>query len=450
MKIEKVLPSPLALAILLTLLSMVMALWWTPASGEEAHFFEIVKYWQNGIWNEALLVFAYQMMLILVLGHILALSKPMQRLLDGLTKHINSTTKAVVVVSFFTLLVAFFNWGLCLVFGAILVRKIGEKAAREGFALNYPLLGAAGYVGMMAWHGGISGSAPLKAAEPNHLLSLFSETKRLQVGDKLPEIISTSMTIFSSENLWVFALLLVFVPTVLWWQGKKKHMDSSSFYVRFTTQEKPSTEVVSYVESSSWVGWLLGLLLLFTFGYANYSSLLQFQITPNQLNLFMLGLGFALHGNLQAYQKALNEAIQGASGILIQFPLYFGIMGIMKESGLVTEIANACIQLADVQSLPILTFISAGFINFFVPSGGGQWAIQGPIALEAGLELGVPLPKMIMALAYGDQVTNMLQPFWALPLLAITRLKASEILPYTLLLFGIGSLVFLVGLWFIY
>jgi len=160
------------------------------------------------------------------------------------------------------------------------------------------------------------------------------------------------------------------------------------------------------------------------------------------LNFLMLGLGIILHGNFKNFLKAVEEAIGGASGILIQFPLYFGIMGIMKSTGMVTMISDAFIAVATETTLPIFTFCSAGLVNIFVPSGGGQWAIQGPIVIESALSLGVPLPKAIMALAYGDQVTNMLQPFWALPLLGITKLKAKEILPYTLILTLNASLSF--------
>ena len=81
-----------------------------------------------------------------------------------------------------------------------------------------------------------------------------------------------------------------------------------------------------------------------------------------------------------------------------------------------------------------------------MPSGGGQWAIQGPIIIEAANNLGVSISKSVMALAYGDQLTNMLQPFWALPLLAITELKAKEILPYTLILMISGGVIFITGL----
>ena len=169
-------------------------------------------------------------------------------------------------------------------------------------------------------------------------------------------------------------------------------------------------------------------------------------ITPNLLNFFMLGLALILHGNFHSFLKALQEAIKGTSGILIQFPLYFGIMGIMRESGMVVDISNFFVSVATETTLPIYTFFSAGLVNIFVPSGGGQWAVQGPIVVDSALQLGVPLPKAVLALAYGDQVTNMLQPFWALPLLGITKLKAKEILPYTLLLMLLGSCIFLIGL----
>ena len=138
----------------------------------------------------------------------------------------------------------------------------------------------------------------------------------------------------------------------------------------------------------------------------------------------------------------MDDAIKGSSGILIQFPLNFGILALMQSGGLINLISDWFITISNAQTLPLYTFLSAGLVNLFVPSGGGQWAIQGPILLDAATKLGVPLPKIILAMAYGDQLTNMMQPFWALPLLSITGLKAKDILPYTLILMLIGMLVF--------
>jgi short-chain fatty acids transporter len=144
--------------------------------------------------------------------------------------------------------------------------------------------------------------------------------------------------------------------------------------------------------------------------------------------------------------QAVDDAISGAAGILIQFPLYFGIMGLMKNSGMVEGLSLMFISFSNEFTFPLFTFISAGIVNIFVPSGGGQWAVQGPIIIQTADSMGIPISKCIMALAYGDQLTNMLQPFWALPLLGITGLKAKEILPYTLYLMVFGFVIYLSAL----
>ena len=154
-------------------------------------------------------------------------------------------------------------------------------------------------------------------------------------------------------------------------------------------------------------------------------------LTPDTVNMTMLMLGLLLHRNPRSYLAAVSEAARGCAGIILQFPLYAGIMGIMLGSGLTARIAETIASNASPTTLPLFTFASAGIVNMFVPSGGGQWAVQGPIAMQAGLEAGVNPAKMVMSVAYGDQLTNMLQPFWALPLLAITGAKAREIVGYT-------------------
>jgi short-chain fatty acids transporter len=140
---------------------------------------------------------------------------------------------------------------------------------------------------------------------------------------------------------------------------------------------------------------------------------------------------------------ASEQAITGSTGILIQFPLYAGIMGIMKYTGLLEVFAHFFIDNSTAQSFPFFAYLSSAVVNVLVPSGGGQWQVQGPILVEAAQHLGVSMPKTVMALVYGDQITNMLQPFWALPLLGITRLKAKDILPYSMLFMLVGGALFL-------
>ncbi|AUP79870.1 short-chain fatty acid transporter [Flavivirga eckloniae] len=444
---KRYLPSPFTIAILLTFLAMVLALCFTKPVGEDYHIFEILSFWEKGIWNEGLLVFAYQMMLILVLGHVLVLSKPVNKLIVSLSKNVTNTSTAVVLVSITTMLMAFLNWGLGLIFGAILARKVGEHAQRNNIPLNYSLVGASGYVGLMIWHGGISGSAPIKVAESGHIKSLMHGITSSEIINQIPESINFNTTIFSWWNLVLFGVLLVLVPSVL--KQLAKTTRPTNFKLKeyqFKTGEKSNLEGAEQLDFSGILGIGFGVILLIAFVYQYWGNLLSLQITPNMLNFFMLGLAIILHKNFSNFLNAVEEAIKGTSGILIQFPLYFGIMGIMKYSGMVVMISDFFVSIATTTTLPIFTFFSAGLVNIFVPSGGGQWAVQGPIVIESALKLDVPLPKAIMALAYGDQITNMFQPFWALPLLGITKLKAKDILPYTLILMLVGISVYILGL----
>ncbi len=443
-------PSPFAIAIILTLVTMILALSFTEAPKDQSHFFAVLSYWENGVWNNALLVFAYQMMLILVLGHILVLSKPMNFLIEKLTNLVSNTSNAVLLVSLATMLVSFFNWGLGLIFGAIMARKVAEASQLRNFKINYPLVGASGYVGLMIWHGGMSGSAPLKVAESGHLASLMTGISDSNIQSKLPDLISFNETIFSSFNLIIFGVLLVIIPWFLYSLGKRVPITRTNLPIyKGVITKNTNLRGAERLDHSKIFGIGFGIIVLLAFFYQYFDAIKNLVITPNMLNFLMLGLALLLHGNFKSFINAVEEAIKGASGILIQFPLYFGIMGIMRDSGMVIQISDFFVSIATPITLPLFTFFSGGLVNLFVPSGGGQWAVQGPIVVESALKLGVSLPKAIMALAYGDQITNMLQPFWALPLLGITKLKAKEILPYTLLLMVIGIVVFLLGLLFL-
>ncbi|WP_149303952.1 short-chain fatty acid transporter [Pareuzebyella sediminis] len=444
---RKYLPSPFAIAILLTLLTMVLALVFTANTTDNNHFVTILTYWESGIWNNDLLVFAYQMMLILVLGHILVLSKPIELLILKLVQSVKNGAGAALLVAFSTMLVAFFNWGLGLIFGALLARKVGEYAQEQNIPINYPLIGACGYLGLMVWHGGISGSAPLKVSESGHVKSLMRDVIKQDALESLPNTISTAETVFSSSNLIVFILVIGVLSFLAFQLGKR----TKSTYTRLSTYtfvapSKGPLKGAERLDRSLWFALGFGVLILGAF-VTQYSTLFKtLTITPNMLNLFMFALALIMHGNIRRFLSALQEAIGDTAGILIQFPLYFGIMGIMVNSGMIDTISSFFVSISTQTTLPIYTFFSAGIINIFIPSGGGQWAVQGPLILNSALQLNVPLGKAVIALAYGDQVTNMLQPFWALPLLGITKLKAKEILPYSLIFMIAGSLIYISGL----
>lgn len=447
---RRFLPSPFTLAVLLTLLTILIALIFTENSTNNNHFFTILSYWENGIWNNGLLVFAYQMMLILVLGHVLVLSRPIEKLILKLTRLVSNSANAALLVVSATMLVSFFNWGLGLIFGAILARKVGEYAQNNNIPINYPLIGACGYAGLMVWHGGISGSAPLKVSESGHIKSLMEGVLSSDVLSQLPLTIPTSDTVLSTSNLLIFLVVLIAISLMAFRLGKKtKSTKIELTTYNFSADKDENLKGADQLDRSPWLAFVFGVLILLAFGL-QYSSLLKtLNIVPNMLNLFMLGLALIMHGSIKRFLHAVEEAISDTAGILIQFPLYFGIMGIMSNSGMINAISDFFVSISTSTTLPIFTFFSAGLVNVFVPSGGGQWAVQGPMILESALKLDVSLNKAIMALAYGDQITNMMQPFWALPLLGITKLKAKEILPYSLLFMFAGGSIYLLGLLFL-
>ncbi len=443
----KYLPSPFTIAILLTLFTMVLALIFGKSTPNGSNLSQILRLWEKGLWDNGLLVFAYQMMLILVLGHVLVLSPPLERLILRLTQLVRTTPQAAVLVAFSTMLVSFFNWGLGLIFGALLARKVGEYAQERNIPLNYPLIGACGYSGLMIWHGGISGSAPIKVAEKGHLQELCHSAGNIDLAFGLPESIPTSLTIFNWGNLLVFGIVVLCVSLLAHYLGKKTASTKMMLPLyAFNHVKKVKLRGAERMEHSRGLSLLFGGIIFCAFLLQYLPAVRALDITPNLLNFFMLGLAISLHGSFKSFLNAVEAAIGDVSGILIQFPLYFGIMGIMGGSGMIDQISDFFVSISSTTTLPLFTFFSAAVVNIFVPSGGGQWAVQGPLVLESALSLGVPLPKIVMALAYGDQLTNMLQPFWALPLLGITKLKAKEILPYTLLFMGVGGLIYFLGL----
>ncbi len=433
--LTNILPSPFSIAIILTSISFIAAFFLTPVGKiSETPVFDILGFWETGFWD--LLKFGMQMMLMLVLGHTLALTKPVDKLVRIFSQSGTNTANAAFTVTFFTIIVSLFNWGLGLIFGAVLARKTGEFAAEKGYKLNYPLIGAAGYSGLMVWHGGLSGSAPLKVAEKGHFLS-----------DKIG-VIPLSETVFSNMNITISIALIIILPAIMFLIGKntKTKKVKLKHNIKFKKTEKKNLKGAEKLDYSKIFALFLSIPILTAGIYKSIKTGNLSVLNPNYINFILLGLGILLHGTIYSFIKAANEAIKGASGILLQFPLYAGIMGIMKYSGLTDVLSDFFVSVSNQNTFSVFTLMSGGLVNIFVPSGGGQWAVQGPVITEAAKQLGVPVSKTVMALAYGDELTNMLQPFWALPLLAITGLKAKQIIPYTLILMIAGFIIFTIGL----
>jgi len=447
-------PDPFVIAVLLTLITILLALLRTDASLRDtisawagASPDNSAKLTTNGLWK--LLAFAMQMCLILITGHALAASRPISRILDTLAGVPRSAPAAAIIVALVACLLGVINWGFGLVGGAIIARRVGESLNRRGISVHYPLLCACAYVCMMVWHGGLSGSAPLSASTRDGLDASLPKAFAATV-----EPIPLTNTLFSTLNLVTTGGLLIIIPLAAALLTPRRGIQPITDFSTSspTADDPPSAETTPqqlgalprFLENTPFINYTLAALIgVWAFGYYfpagnTPSGVTNLSLDAVNLSMFMLCL--LLHATPRRFISAIDEAAKGCGGIIIQFPLYAGIMGIMVGTGLTQDLADTIAAGSNQTTLPLMTFLAASVINLFIPSGGGQWAVQGPIALEAAHQIGVPAQKMVMAIAYGDQLTNMLQPFWALPLLAITGVKARDIIGYTAVLMVIGGL----------
>lgn len=392
----------------------------------------------GGLWG--LLTFAMQASLMLVLGTALAAAPIVRRALDRLATLPQSGRALVALTATISIVLALINWSLGLICGALFARRAGEQARRRGFALHYPLLCAAGYSGMMVWHGGLSGTAPLKATQSADMVEVLGTDLAARVGT-----IPLTESLFGSLNLWVSGGLLLLGPLLFALMTPRAGADPDPQVAPLANAdsakdsvEAPAADLLERLERSVWVTWILVAPMLGALGLFVVSHGIS-ELDLNTVNLALWAGAMLLHRRPDRFIAACEAGIRGCAGIFLLFPLYAGIMGLLSSSGLSGRLAAA---LTDVGGdlFAVLTFAVAGLLNLFVPSGGGQWAIQGPILCESALARGIDPADAMMAMAFGDQWSNMLQPFWAMPLLAITGVRARDIVGYCALWMGAGGL----------
>ncbi len=437
---ERFVPDPFVLAILLTFITLLMALAFGAHTRDLGTVEALVRLgdgWFADFYGTGLMKFALQMCIVLITGHALALSRPVRAVIHRVANAAPSAPAAAAMVALVACLASLVQWGLGAIAGAFMAREMGRAFAREGRAVHYPLLGAAGYAGFMVWHGGLSGSAPLKVAEEGHFLA-----------DKIG-VIPVDQTLLSPLNLVVTAVMLVVIPGVFFALMPRDSAEMVGFEGDLSEEGPPPADgtrgagTVATLEESALLSRGMGSLAL-VFLASLFAERGVSAWNLDTINLAFLGLGLVLHRSPRTYVEAIVDGVRGCAGIILQFPFYFGILGILKASGLIVQIGDFFVSISNSTTFPLFTFVSAGIVNFFVPSGGGQWAVQGPVMMEAVERLGVDPAKAVMALSYGDAWTNMLQPFWALPLLGIMNLRARDIVGYTAFLMMVTGPLFLV------
>lgn len=390
----------------------------------------------KGIWQ--FLTFAMQMCLILLAGFGVAVSGPVQRMIRSAASWPKDAGSAAALVAFVAMISGWLNWGLGLIVGAYFAREVARQGELRGVSMHYPLLGAAGYTALLIWHCGLSGSAPLKVAEAGHL----SRELGLGMGP-----IPLSATIFSPMNLAISLSLLFAVPLLLRAMTPASPREMLS-YSAFNSMVEAPMPVEN--EEGTWLErwWGMNLLLSLVM-----FAVLLFHFVKHGLNLsinlvilLFLAVGLLLYKGIRSYVSHVAQGARSCVSIILQFPLYAGIFAMLYESGMIEIIATWVSQITSPSLYLIANFFTAGVVNVFIPSGGGQWGVQGAIVLTTAQNLPISPGTAVMTVAYGDQWTNMLQPFWALALLEITGLRARDILGYTILLMLASGLFFVLAL----
>jgi len=306
--------------------------------------------------------------------------------------------------------------------------------------MDYPLLIAAAYLGLgTTWHAGLSASAPLLVATPGHFM------------EKQLGVIPITQTIFNPFNLIVVAIVVIFLTIyVPMLHPKAKDTVAAPADLvgeeEFAAPAKPKDATPGeWLEYSPVINIIIavlfaGLFLSKYFSDPGPAGVAPVQVVLGRVNLdtvnfIFLMLGVLLHWTPASLLKAAKEAGGFIWGVILQFPFYAGIFGIIQYSGLQDVIGNWFVAIANDKTYPAIIYWYSGILNYFVPSGGSKWAIEAPYVVQAAAALKVPQSLNVLTYAWGDMMTDIIQPFWAIPLLGVAKLKFGDIMGYCLLIF---------------
>ena len=435
---EQVMPDPFVLAIGLTLVVALLAVAFAP----HASLAVILTSWYGGTFN--ILGFALQMILILATGYAIADAPLVQRGLRAMAAGVRTPTRAALLVFPIVAMSAWLNWGLGLVVGALLSREIAKRVK-----VDFAWLVAGSYSAWSVCNSGLSSSIALSQASHGNALNLVEKATG--------QVIPLSETVFA-PFVFIPTVLVVVVMTAIFIWMHPKQADVVAFN---ETQSEPAATAEADphardAKTSSFAARLeqsmLGTLFLLVLGVGYLAMTWTskgFELDINTTILIFLLVGLALQRTPIAYADAIRRAARQTGSMLLQYPMYGGIMGIMTGTGLASTIAKTFVAIATPVTLPVLSYLSSLIITLLIPSAGGHWAVQGPFVLPAALSLHASVPRTAMGVAMAENVSNMLQPFWAVPVVAIAGIRIQRVMGYTAITFVVSLVIYAAALWLI-
>lgn len=431
---ERLLPDAYVFALLLTFLGAVLAFWLAPHASVE----NILSGWYGGVFG--IFTFAFQMVMMLATGYALASTPVARRGLERIASIPKTPRAAIALTVLASLLASWLNWGLGLVTSALLAREIAKR-----IRIDFGWLVAAAYSGFVISTEGLSGSIALSQATHGSALNMVEKA----TGQILP----LSQTVFTRFNLIPVAALVVILPVILCFTGPAEADVVAADTERLRAEDAPP----AVKEKRGTLGvlldqaWLL-TVLAFAFGAAALFLILRhdhYSLDLNSVILILFLAGMLLHWRPAAYAAAMRQAGRFTGPLILQYPLYGGLMGIMTATGLAGVISAAFIRFSTERTLPLFTYLTSLVITLFIPSGGGHWAVQGPFAIPAAQALHASLAGTTMSVAMGESAANMLQPFWVLPILAIAGISMRRVMGFMVITFLVALICFALSLLFL-
>ena len=434
--VERLMPDPYLFAVILTLLVVGLIFMLVP----EANAGGIVDSWYQGVWGtNNIFTFAMQMVLILVSGYTLAEASIIKRGLGWLASKPRNQVEGALLCFGVAAAASILNWGLGLVVGALLARQVAARLRRVSFGYMV----AAGYMGFMVWTNGLSSSIALANTDPTSKLNVIHTLTH--------QTVPLSLTIFQPYSYLTVLATIIVIGLAIWRMAPTTVSDTDP--ALFASDDESTSPVrtgrQSFAERLENL-WILNVIL-FLAG-ATYFVRSGFALNIASMVMLFTALAALLHGTPIRFIRSFTSAAKTSGPLLLQYPLYGGIVGLLGYAPtthirpLQAVIAASIVSGATVYTLPFLNYVASVVITLFVPSGGGHWAVQGPVAVSTAIELGQTSPaylgKISMSVAVGEAVANMIQPFWLLPVLAIAKLNVRQVMGYTVAAFVLGFVLF--------
>ena len=420
---QRWIPDSWVVCMILTVLAALLAMF-----GADATLNETVLAWGGGMW--ILLELAMQFTIALIAAHACVSSRPAHRFLDWLASLPNpeNPVQAVVLLGAYSMVIGYFNWAASLVASALFVPFI----ARRNPKADIRLMIAAAYLGLgTVWHGGLSGSAPLILATPGNPL--------MEPGTGAPiidHLLPVTETLFIPFNLIYLVVIFAVALVMLWILHPRRDpwtLTDEQLAVMMPTmpeETEPSTPAAGMEHFRGWI--ILAVVLIgYPLGHSIITRGFGASWTINSYNAVFLIGALLLQGRPSNLVRAFGNGARAASGVVLQFPFYAGIFGVINSTALGGWLGDQFVAIATTETYPLIVYLYSGFVNLFVPSGGSKWLIEAPYLLPAARELSVSATTTVLAYSYGDSTSNLIQPFWAIPILTVTRMKFGDVLGYT-------------------